>query len=43
MRNASGHQCKVQMSGNEKKVDENAHDISSIKRITKEVSGRFTL
>ena len=31
MRNASGHQCKVKMSGSEKKVNENTYDISSIK------------
>ena len=30
MRNSSGHQCKVKMSGSEKKVN-----ISSIKRVTK--------
>ena len=30
MRNASGHQCKVKMSGSEKKVN-----ISSINRVTK--------
>ena len=35
MRNASGHQCKVKMSGREKKVNENTYDISSIKRVTK--------
>ena len=35
MRNASGHQCKVKMSGSEKKVNENTYDISSIKRVTK--------
>ena len=35
MRNASGHQCKVKMRGSEKKVNENAYDISSIKRVTK--------
>ena len=35
MENASGHQCKVKMSGCEKKVNENTHDISSIKRVTK--------
>ena len=34
MRNASGHQCKVKMSGSEKKVNENTY-ISSIKRVTK--------
>ena len=35
MRNASGHQCKVKMSGSEKKVNEKTYDISSIKRVTK--------
>ena len=35
MRNASGHQCKVKMSGSEKKVSENTYDISSINRVTK--------
>ena len=35
MGNASGHQCKVKMSGNEKKVNENSYDISSLKRVTK--------
>ena len=35
MRNASRHQCKVKMSGREKKVNENTYDISSIKRVTK--------
>ena len=35
MRNASGHQCKVKMSGSEKKVNENTYDISAIKRVTK--------
>ena len=30
---ASGHQCKVKMSGSEKKVNENTYDISSIKRV----------
>ena len=35
MRNASGHQCEVKMSGSEKKVNGNTHDISSIKRVTK--------
>ena len=35
MRNASGHQCKVKMSGSEKKVDKKTYDISSIKRVTK--------
>ena len=32
MRNASGHQCKEKMSGSEKKVNENAYDISSMKK-----------
>ena len=35
MGNASGYQCKVKMSGSEKKVNENTYDISSIKRVTK--------
>ena len=35
MRNASGHQCKVKMSGSGKKVNENTFDIPSIKRVTK--------
>ena len=36
IRNDSGHQCKVKMSASsEKKVNENAFDISSIKRVTK--------
>ena len=37
MRNYSGHQCKVKMSGSEKKkkVNENTYDISSQKRVTK--------
>ena len=35
MGNASGHKCKVKMSGSEKKVNENTCDISSIKRVTK--------
>ena len=39
MRNASGNQCKVKMSGSGKKVSENTYDISSIKRVT----GSFTL
>ena len=34
MRNAGGHQCKVKMSGSEKKVNEKTY-ISSIKRVTK--------
>ena len=34
MRNASGHQCKVKMSGSEKKVNENTYDISSKQRVT---------
>ena len=32
MRNASSHQCKEKMRGSEKKVNENAYDISSIKK-----------
>ena len=39
MGNASGHQCKVKMSGGVKKVNGNTCDISSIKRVTK---GLFT-
>ena len=35
MRNASGHQCKVKMSGSEKKVNEKTYDFFSIKRVTK--------
>ena len=35
MRNVSGHQWKVKMSGSENKVSENAYGISSIKRVTK--------
>ena len=35
MGNASGHQCKVKMSGNEKKVNKSTYDISSIKRVTR--------
>ena len=35
MRTTSGHQCKVKMSGSEKKVKEKTYDISSIKRVTK--------
>ena len=35
MRNASGHQSKVKISGSEKKVNENTYDISSIKRVSK--------
>ena len=34
MRNASGHQCKVKMSGSEKKVNKKTYHISSIKRVT---------
>ena len=43
MRNASGNQCKVKMSGSEKKVNENTYDISSKKTCNLEVSGSFTL
>ena len=35
MRNASGHQCKMKMSGSKKKVNEKAYNISSITRVTK--------
>ena len=35
MGNARGHQCKVKISGREKKVNENTYDISSMKRVTK--------
>ena len=35
MGNAGGHQCKVKMSGSEKKVNENTYNISSIKHVTK--------
>ena len=35
IRNSSGHQCKVKMSGSEKKVSENTYDISFIKCVTK--------
>ena len=43
MRNASGHQCKVKMSGSDKKVNENTYDTSSIKRVTKKFLRVFTL
>ena len=43
MRNATGHQCKVKMSGSEKKVNKKTCDISFIKRVAKKVSGSFTL
>ena len=35
MRNASGQQCKVKMSGSEKKVKKKTYDTSSIKRVTR--------
>ena len=35
MRNASGHQCKMKISGSGKIVNEKTYDISSIKRVTK--------
>ena len=35
MRNASGHQCRVKMSGSEKDVNENTYDISSKISVTK--------
>ena len=37
MRNASGHQCKVKMSGSEKKVNKKTCEISSIKRVAKKI------
>ena len=39
MRNAGGHQCKVKMSGSEKKVNEKTYDISPVKRVTKKFLG----
>ena len=35
MKNATGHQCKVKMSGSGKKVNEKTCDISFIKRVAK--------
>ena len=35
MKNASGHQCKMKMSGSGKIVNEKTYDNSSIKRVTK--------
>ena len=35
MRTASGHQCKLKMSGSEKRVNDKTYDISSIQRLTK--------
>ena len=35
MRNASGHQCKVKISGSEKTWKEKTYDISFKKRVTK--------
>ena len=35
MRNASGHQCRMKMSGRGKMVNEKTYDNSSIKRVTK--------
>ena len=35
MRNATGHQCKVKMSGSEKKVNKKTCDISFIKPVAK--------
>ena len=36
----AGHQCKVKMSGSEKKVNENAaYDISYVKRVTRKFLG----
>ena len=34
MENPSGHQCKVKMSGSEKKVNESRYDIFSKQRVT---------
>ena len=39
MRNTSGHQCKVKMSGSKKKVNENTYDISSVKVMLQETIG----
>ena len=38
MRNASGHQCKVKMSGSEKKVNETTYDIKRVAKKFLEVS-----
>ena len=35
MRNASGHRCKVKMSGSQKKVNKKTSNISPIKRVAK--------
>ena len=35
IRNTSGHQCKVKLSGSENLVNENTYDVSSIKLVTK--------
>ena len=35
MRNASGHQCRMKMSGRGKIVNEKTYDNSSIRRVTK--------
>ena len=35
MRNASGHQLKVKVSGSKNKVNNKTYDFSSIKRVTK--------
>ena len=43
IRNASGHQRKVKMSGSDKKVNENTYDISSTNRVTKKFLQVFTL
>ena len=40
MRNASGHQRKVKMSGSEKKVNEEKYDICSIKRVVVQNNGK---
>ena len=39
MRNATGHQFKVEMSGSGKKVNENTYDMSS--KISKRVTKKF--
>ena len=35
MRNASGHQLKVKVSGSKNKVNNKTYDFSSVKRVTK--------
>ena len=43
MRNASGHQCKVKMSGSEKKVNGNTYDISSLNYLNYLTHSKFAL